>query len=161
MAKQSILDLLTSSPQQWICSSCRFKDDHVAMLSVVPACPTCGVTLEDTVGIYTAMWMDGLTRRNQFPIGDMMDPINTNYGVLAEHLLNPHLGQANGLLRPDHWAQGEDGTCACPRPPASVKASNVLDKTPLVTRSALIVPLKNIHKCKQMWQRSMTPQLRT
>jgi hypothetical protein len=61
MAKQSILDLLTSSPQQWICSSCRFKDEHVAMLSVVPACPTCGVTLEDTVGIYTAMWMDGLT----------------------------------------------------------------------------------------------------
>ena len=47
-------------------------------------------------------------------------------------MVNPHFGQANGLIRPDHWAQGIEGTCACPLVPAEVEASNVLDKTPVV-----------------------------
>ena len=65
-------------------------------------------------------------------MGNLVNHTNTNLAVLADHLHRPHMGQANGLLRPEHWAQGEDGTCACPRVPAEFKASNVLDKTPLV-----------------------------
>ena len=64
MTKQSILDLLVSASTQWICSTCHFRDNHEAMLSVIPACPTCGLSLEDTIGIYTSMWIDGLVRRN-------------------------------------------------------------------------------------------------
>ena len=130
MAKQSILDLLTSSPQQWICSSCRFKDDHLAMLSVEPTC-ACGITLEDTVGVYASMWMDGLTRRYQGKVMSLSNMTVVNFAKLAEHLVNPHFGQANGLTRPDHWAQGIEGTCACIRVPTEVKVSNVLDKTPV------------------------------
>ena len=73
MAKQSIIDLLTSTPQLWICSSCRFQDDHPAMLSSQPTC-ACGLSLEDTVGVYASMWMDGLTRRYQGKV--MEDMIN-------------------------------------------------------------------------------------
>ena len=62
MVKQSIIDLLTSTPQLWICSSCRFQDDHLAMLSSQPTCD-CGLSLEDTIGVYSSMWMDGLVRR--------------------------------------------------------------------------------------------------
>ena len=63
--KQSILDLLVSAPAQWICSTCCFLDDHEAMLSVTPACLTCGLSLEATIGIYSSMWINGLVRRNQ------------------------------------------------------------------------------------------------
>ena len=62
MCKRSIMDLLDSSEQQWICHSCRFQSDHQAMLSSQPTCP-CGISLETTVGVYSAMWMDGLTRK--------------------------------------------------------------------------------------------------
>ena len=77
------------------------------------------------------MWIDGLVRRNQDQPTGISNPVTCNFTVLAEHLLNPH-GQGNGLSRPDHWAQGEDGTCDCPRVSAEVTVSNVLDKTPVV-----------------------------
>ena len=38
VTKQSILDLMVSSPCLWICSTFRFRDGHEVMLSVVPAC---------------------------------------------------------------------------------------------------------------------------
>ena len=81
VTKQSILDLMASSPCQWICSSCRFRDDHEVMLSVV-----------------SNRWY--LTARS-----DLVNPVSTNFTVLAEHLLSP-LGKHNGLERPDHRAQG-------------------------------------------------------
>ena len=63
---------------------------------------------------------------------DMTNVTEANYSILAVHMVNPHFGQANGLIRPNHWAQGIEGTCACPLVPAEVEASNVLDKTPVV-----------------------------
>ena len=62
MCKQTIMDLLTTTVQQWICSSCRHTEDHQAMLSSQPSC-SCGISLEETVGIYSRMWMDGLARK--------------------------------------------------------------------------------------------------
>ena len=75
---QSILDLMASSPCQWICSRCRFQEDHEAMLSVVPSCPTCGTSLEDSIGIYTTMCVDSLLRKNLKSLReDLVDPVNT------------------------------------------------------------------------------------
>ena len=68
-------------------------DDHEAMLSVTPACLTCGLSLEDTIGIYSSMWIDGLVRRNQAI--QVTNPVNCNYTKLTESLLNPH-GKGNG-----------------------------------------------------------------
>ena len=76
MVKQSIIDLLTSTPQLWICSSCRFQDDHLAMLSSQPTC-ACGLSLEDTIGVYSSMWMDGLTWRYQGKVMEDMESTHT------------------------------------------------------------------------------------
>ena len=57
VTRRSILDILTSLPCQWICSKYRFKDDHEAMLSDVPACPSCDTTLEDTIDMCAIKWV--------------------------------------------------------------------------------------------------------
>ena len=104
MCKQTIMDLLTTTVQQWICSSCRHTGDHQAMLSSQPSC-SCGISLEETVGIYSSMWMDGLARKYGGKVltrTEMTKDSAVNYSELAEHLLNPHHGQHNGLERPDH-----------------------------------------------------------
>ena len=76
------------------------------MMSGVPACPTCGASLEDNIGLYITMWVESLVRRNhKSDRGDLVNPVSTNFTVLAEHLLSP-LGKHNGLERPDHRAQG-------------------------------------------------------
>ena len=78
------------------------------------------------------MWIDGLIRKNQEAARSaLVNPVDTNYTVLAKHLLSPH-GQSNGLERPDHRAQGEDLACECPRVSAAVSVPKVQNKTPLV-----------------------------
>ena len=91
VTRQSILDLMASSPCQRICSRCHFKEDHEAMMSGVPACPTCGASLEDNIGVYITMWVGSLVRRNhKSGRGDLVHPVSTNFTVLAEHLPSPH-----------------------------------------------------------------------
>jgi hypothetical protein len=116
ICKHSIMDLLINTEQQWICSTCRFNPDHQAMLSAQPSC-ACGISLEATVGIYSAMRMDELasTGYGGKMLTQMEKTSNTavNYSDLAEHMLNPHHGHYNELIRPDHWCQGSEGACDC------------------------------------------------
>ena len=83
------------------------------MLSSQPSC-SYGISLEETVDIYSSMWMDGPARKYG---GKVLTRTETtkdsavNYSELDEHLLNPHHGQHNGLERPDHWCQGSEGAC--------------------------------------------------
>ena len=52
------------------------------------------------------MRINGLLEKNQESArSDLVNPVDTNYTVLAKNLLSPH-GQSNGLERPDHRAQG-------------------------------------------------------
>ena len=154
MCKQSILDLFDSTEQQWICHSCRFKPDHQAMLSSQPTCP-CGISLQTTAGVYSAMWMDGLSRKYTGKVltqTEKTDLTEVNFAQLAEDLLNPHHGQQNGLIRPDHWCQGTEGTCACTKVPNKVEASNVVDRTPMLWLSLVMGALLIIWK----WPQKMT-----
>jgi hypothetical protein len=102
------------------------------MLSSHPSC-SCGISLEETVGIYSSMWMDGLARKYGGKVltrTEMTNDTPVNYSKLAKHMLNPHHGQHNRLLRPDHWCQGSEGACDCTKVPNEVEASNVVDRTP-------------------------------
>jgi hypothetical protein len=124
MCKQSIMDLIYTTEHQWICSSCRFTQDHQAMLSSQPSC-ACGISLEETVGIYSRMWMDGLARKYVGKVLTRMEMTSNtpvNYSELAGHMLNPH----------HHWCQGLEGACDCIKVPNKVEASNVVDRIPEV-----------------------------
>ena len=78
------MDILTSLPCQWICSKYRFKDDHEAMLSDVPACPSCDTTLEDTIDMCAIKWVNSLMRKTQkTDRASMKDLVSTTFTVLA------------------------------------------------------------------------------
>ena len=48
------------------------------------------------------MWVVSLVRRkHKSGRGDLVNPVCTNFTVLAEHLLSPH-GLYNGLEKPHH-----------------------------------------------------------
>ena len=62
--------------------------------------------MEDTVGTFTTVWVDSLFRKKQKAAReDLVNPVNTNFTVLAEHLLSPHRLHM-GLEKPDHRAHG-------------------------------------------------------
>ena len=83
--------------------------------------------------IYSVMWMDGLARKYTGKVltqKEKTDITPVNFSQLAEHMLNPHHGQHNGLIRPNLWCQGTEGACDCIKVPNKVEASNVVDRTP-------------------------------
>ena len=63
-----------------------------------PTC-ACGITLEDTVGVYASMWMDGLTRRYQGKVMNLYNMSVVNFAKLAEHLVKP-MGSQDPTTRP-------------------------------------------------------------
>jgi hypothetical protein len=143
MCKQTIMDLLTTTVQQWICSSSRQTEDHQAMLSSQPSCSCC-ISLEETVGIYSRMWMDGIARKYGGKVltqTEMTNDTPVNNSELAKHMHNLHHGQHDGLIRPEHWCQGSEGACDCTKVPNEVEASNVWTEPPMLwvspTRGAL------------------------
>jgi hypothetical protein len=79
--------------------------------------------------------MDGLARKywgKMLTRTEMTSNTPVNFSELAEHMLNPHHGQHNGPIRPDHWCQGSEGACDCIKVPNEVEASNIVDRAPEV-----------------------------
>ena len=78
--KRSILEILASTPTLWICSKCKSKSDHVAMLSEGETCTDCVTPLEATSARKTYRTPEACVSALHL----------ANYRVMAEHLLNPH-----------------------------------------------------------------------